>query len=72
MNMRDSLHYKEISGGLVFATVPLDGFVWKTVPLTTLCVYREGELVYQGTNHHKVFIDNPEDRKYLFLDYSGL
>lgn len=72
MNMRDSLHYKEISGGLVFATVPLDGFVWKTVPLTTLCVYREGELVYQGTNHHKVFIDNPEDRQYLFLDYSGL
>ncbi len=72
MNMLDSLHYKEIPGGLVFATVPLDGLVWKTVPSTTLCVYCEGELAYQGTSHHKVFVDNPEDRKFLFLDYSGL
>ena len=72
MNMLDTLHYKDIPGGLVFATSPLDGHVWKSVPSTTLCVYREGELVYQGTNHRKVFVDNPEDRKFLFLDYAGL
>lgn len=72
MNMINSLHYKEVSGGVVFATVPLDNIAWKTVPLTSLLVYHEGALVYQGEKHRRVFVDNPEESRYLFLDYAGL
>ena len=72
INMPDSLYCKEVQGGFVFATVPLDNFAWKTLPLTSLLVYRNGELIYQGERSGKVFVDDPDERQFLFLDYAGL
>ena len=73
MNYADSLHYKEIDGGLIFATQPLDsGGAWKRMPLTTLRVYREGTLVYEGKKHGNIFVDNADDMRRLFLDFAVL
>ena len=71
-NYADSLFYKEIDGGLVFATVPLDKEVWKPVPFTTLLAYRDGQLVFTGTNHGNVYVDSEENMKYLYQIFSNL
>ena len=72
MNYADSLHYKEIDGGVIFATQPLDYGGWKRMPLTTLRVYREGLLVHEGKKHGNIFVDNADDMRYLFLDFAVL
>ena len=72
MNYADSLHYKEIDGGLIFATQPLDYGGWKRMPLTTLRVYREGLLVHEGKKHGNIFVDNADDMRRLFLDFAVL
>lgn len=50
-NMRDTLYVKKTDGAAVFATVPLDGGVWENVPMMCLQAYKDGELVYTGTQH---------------------
>ena len=42
----------------MIATVPLDeDSMWEALPLSTLLVYRSGELLYKGKNHHNEYID---------------
>lgn len=71
-NYENSLYYKEIDGGRIFATVPLDKEVWKPVPFTTLLAYRNGQLVFRGTNHGNVYVDSEENMKYLYQIFSNL
>ena len=71
-NYPKSLFVCETPDGLLFATKPLDLRLWSPIPFTALCAYRAGELVKRGARHGKVFIDNPDEMKYLFMDFAGL
>ncbi len=71
-NYADSLYYLHEKEATLFSTVPLDGRSWQPVPFTTLCIYHDGDLVYTGCSHGNEYIDNAEDTRYLFLDYSAL
>ncbi len=57
VNMRDTLHVKRQDDGAMFSTVPLEPQGWEPLPLNSLLVYDEGNLVYQGENHRNEYID---------------
>lgn len=57
-NYADSLYYSAREDALLFATTPLDSGNWEPHPFTTLCAYRDGRLVFQGTNHGRQYRDN--------------
>lgn len=71
-NYADSLYYRQEAGCVSFATVPLTKQKWEPVPFTTLCVYRNGEKVYQGTNHGNEYIEDPIQTASLYADYAAL
>lgn len=71
-NYADSLFYKEIDGGFMFATVPLSGGDWKPVPFTVLLAYRDGRQVFQGKVHGHEYVDSEENMKYLYQIFSNL
>ncbi len=56
-NMKNTLFFKNESGGILFATVPLDEEGWEPLPLTTLFVYRSGKILYRGEANHNEYID---------------
>ena len=71
-NYADSLYYRAREDALLFATTPLDSGNWEPHPFTTLCAYRDGQQVFQGTNHGRQYRDNAEDMHMIFTDYSEL
>ena len=71
-NYKDSLHYLEKEGGVLFSTQPLSKEEWKVVPFTTLLAYRNGKLVFTGTNHGNEYLDNEENLKFLYQAFSNL
>lgn len=71
-NYADSLYYLQRDDAVLFSTVPLSGEDWRPVPFTRLLAYRDGMLVKMGTNHQNRYINNENDTKMLFIDYSSL
>ncbi|MBQ9373043.1 MAG: class II glutamine amidotransferase [Thermoguttaceae bacterium] len=71
-NYANSLYYLTEEDAILFATRPLGLKSWRRAPFTTLCAYRDGELVRKGVDHGKIFVDNPEEMRYLFMDFAGL
>lgn len=61
-NLVGTMYYKDLPDGVVIATSPLDKGIWKDFPMMALCVYKNGEKVYEGTPHGYEFIPN-EDYK---------
>lgn len=57
VNMRDTLFVRRQDDGAMFSTVPLEPQGWDPLPLNSLLVYDEGDLVYQGENHCNEYID---------------
>jgi glutamine amidotransferase len=71
-NYRDSLHYLEKEGGVMFSTRPLSEEDWKPVSFATLLAYRGGKKVFTGTNHGNEYVDNEENVKFLYQTFSNL
>ena len=51
---------------------PLDREVWEPVPFTRVLAFRDGQEVFRGESHGHEYIDNPEDTRFLFVDYGVL
>ena len=65
--------YRKVSDGYVLiATKPLDDGLWEEVPLNRLQVYREGRLIWEGTQHGHTYVHDEEQMNMLYLGYSGL
>lgn len=64
-NKREDLFYRQTEDYTVVATVPVDHEVWQSVPFTTLIAFRNGEIVFRGTNHGKEFIETEEHLRIL-------
>lgn len=71
-NYRNSIYIYQTKETVYFATSPLSGDDWIPMPFTTLCAYRDGKCIKQGSSHGNEYIDNEADLKYLFVHYSGL
>lgn len=71
-NYKNSLYYLEKNGGVLVSTQPLSEEEWKPVPFTTLLVYRNGKLVFTGTNHGNEYVVNEENVKMLYQVFSNL
>lgn len=71
-NEEGSLHVKDVDGGKVFSTKALDGGSWSEVMLNRLLVYRQGEAVYEGAEHHNTFVWDPEQENEVYLGFSQL
>ncbi|MCC8152202.1 MAG: class II glutamine amidotransferase [Lachnospiraceae bacterium] len=71
-NYENSLCFRKQKSQVFFSTEPLGRDLWEPVPMTTLLAWRNGELVYTGTNHGQVFEDNEENMKFLYQIFSSL
>lgn len=71
-NYKNSLYFLENDNSVVFSTRPLKGEGWKPLPFTTLLAYKEGKVVYTGTNHGNEYIYNEEDMKFIYQMFSYL
>lgn len=71
-NEQGTLFEKNIDGGVMFATVPLDADGWQEFEQNRLMVYKNGKLVYAADRHDNSYIHNEEKMKLLYLAYSGL
>lgn len=71
-NYKNSLHYLEKDGGVLFSTQSLTEEDWHPVPFTTLLVYHNGKLVFTGRDHGKEYIENAENMKLLYQVFSNL
>lgn len=72
-NYEGTMHICQKGDTAVFSTHPLKwGDHWEPIPLTTLCVYKNGKEVYRGTPHGNVFRDDMVDSRFLFATYSEL
>lgn len=71
-NYKESLYRCQKGPATVISTRPLDWDAWEELPLNTLLAYREGALLYTGTNHGNEFVDSEEKMRLLFLDFANL
>ena len=71
-NFRGSLHVRVDDGALVFSTNPLSGAGWEPLPLTRLVAAKDGRIVREGTAHDKEYIYNPNDYRFLYMDFATL
>ena len=55
-NLQDTLKYKPVGTGVLFATTPLDEEGWLDVPTAQLTAYSAGEQVFTGTQHSGIFV----------------
>lgn len=71
-NYENSLHYFQREDQVIVTTEALEQGEWKKVPMTTLFAYKNGSLVFTGTNHGHVYEDNEENMKFLYQIFSSL
>ena len=71
-NFRGSLHVRVDDGALVFSTNPLSGDGWEPLPLTRLVAAKDGRIVREGAAHGKEYIYNPNDYRFLYMDFATL
>ncbi|MBQ9610835.1 MAG: class II glutamine amidotransferase [Lachnospiraceae bacterium] len=71
-NFAGSLHYLKKDGSVIVATSPVSDEEWEKVPFTQLLAYKDGELLYVGTNHGNEYIENEENVKMLYQIFAEL
>lgn len=71
-NEAGTMFRKVCDGYVLIATKPLDDAVWEEVPLNRLQVYRDGRLIWEGTEHCHTYIHDEEQMNMLYLGYSEL
>ncbi|MCD8119612.1 MAG: class II glutamine amidotransferase [Lachnospiraceae bacterium] len=71
-NYDKSLFLRETEEGTLIATTPLGRRGWEELPFTTLCAFKDGRLVRQGTNHGNEYFDNEHDTHLMYLDAAAL
>ena len=54
-NMEKTLFYIKNDNGYYFSTKPLDDGAWMEFPTAQLIAFQNGEKLFSGTNHGKIF-----------------
>lgn len=55
-NLKNTLCFKRIDGGMLFSTKPLDDGVWIPFPMAQVIAYKHGHEVYRGDRHKGTFV----------------
>ncbi len=71
-NYRNSLYVLHREDGVMFSTEPLSKEEWTPLPMNTLLGYRDGRLVYTGTDHGHTFVDDEKALQLLYLAFADL
>ncbi len=71
-NFRDSLHFLKEDDAVTFSTQPLSQGDWQGVPFMRLIAVKDGEFVQEGTPHANEYIYNPEDYRFVYMNFARL
>ena len=72
-NMAGTLYVHQEPGRAFFATTPLAGLEWRPLPFTTLTGWKNGELLFTGTNHGQEYFPPAQaDLQFLISDTAVL
>ena len=71
-NAEKSLYYRQEKETVTFSTRPLSRGRWKEAPFTQLTAWHRGQLSFEGTAHGRVYVQDDEAVKLLYLAYSQL
>ncbi|MBQ8922096.1 MAG: class II glutamine amidotransferase [Oscillospiraceae bacterium] len=55
-NMADTLQYRKLGTGYLFATAPVDDGDWHDLPLAQVFAYRDGARIFKGEPHSGIFV----------------
>ena len=55
-NLKNTLCFKRLENGIIFATKPLDDGVWIPFPMAQVIAYKHGREVYRGERHKGTFV----------------
>ena len=68
-NRKNDLFYRNCKDYTVICTKPVDKWIWYPVPFTTLLAFKNGRIIYSGTEHKQEFIQTDEHLRILgFLE----
>jgi glutamine amidotransferase len=59
-NLKNTLCFKRLEGGIIFATKPLDDGIWIPFPIAQVIAYKHGHEVYRGDRHKGAFVPSLE------------
>ena len=71
-NFKGALHYSKSDDALTFSTNPLQTGDWTPLPFTRLVAIKNGEFVREGTPHGNEYIHNPEDYRFVYMNFARL
>ena len=55
-NLKNTLFFKRLEHGLLFATRPLDGSAWVPFPMAQVIAFRHGQEVFRGDRHKGIYV----------------
>ena len=55
-NLKNTLCFKRLENGIIFATKPLDKDVWIPFPMAQVIAYKHGHEAYRGDRHKGTFV----------------
>lgn len=59
-NLKNTLSFKRIDGGIIISTRPLDDGTWIPFPMAQVIGYKNGSEIYKGNRHRWVFVPSEE------------
>lgn len=59
-NLKNTLCFKRLGGGIIFSTKPLDSGEWVPFPMSQVIAYKQGREVYRGERHKGTFVPSLE------------
>ncbi len=71
-NFRGALHYLKDDDSLMLSTNPLSQGDWKPLPFTRLVAIKDGEFVREGSSHGHEYIYNPDDYRFVYMNFARL
>ena len=71
-NEAGTMYYKDHEGYIFIATKPLDDGVWEEVPINRLHVFKDGELVFEGTVHDHTYVYDEKQMQMHYMGFAGL
>lgn len=71
-NFKDSLYLRREDAAVTFSTRPLSRGVWEPVPFTRLLAVKDGAIVREGPPHGREYIYNPDDYRFIYMNFAHL
>ena len=71
-NFKGALHCLKNDDSVTLSTNPLSHGDWKPLPFTRLVAIKDGEFVREGPSHGREYIYNPDDYRFVYMNFARL